>query len=547
MRGHRRSRWIAGTGVLVLALSACGSDEAAQDAGGGDSGEASGSVTVNGCDPENPFIPANTNETCGGNPLDQIFTGLVTYNPETAEPENAIAASVEPNEDNTVYTVTLNDGWTFHDGTPITAESFVNAWNFSAYGPNAYLNSYFFEPIEGYADVAGEDANGDEVITPDEASAEEMSGLEVVSETEFTITLESPASQFPIRLGYTAFSPLPESFFEDPDAFGESPVGSGPFKFVSFEPNRSLKITAFEDYQGDKPSVKDVEYKIYADLDAAYADLLAGNLDILEDIPTSALADATYQDDLGEGKFLNNAVGVIQTLTVPTYVEAYANPDLSRAISMAIDREAVIDVAFPGRIPATSYAAPVVNGYQEGACGEACEYDPEGAKELFDTIGFEGGLTLSYNADGDHKTWTEAACQSISDALGVECVATPVVDFATFRAAINAREATGLFRTGWQMDYPSIENFLVPLYATGASSNDNDYSNPEFDALLEEAAALTGEEAIAKYQEAEALLFEDLPSIPLWYGNLAAGWSDNVDSVAFTPFGIADLTGVTLA
>lgn len=547
MRGPRRSRWMAGAGVLALVLSACGSDEGDQGAGGTESGEASGSVTVNGCDPENPFIPANTNETCGGNPLDQMFTGLVTYNPETAEPENAIASSIEPNEDSTVFTVTLNEGWTFHDGTPITAASFVDAWNFSAYGPNAYLNSFFFEPIEGYADVTGEDANGDEIITPDETSAEEMSGLEVVSDTEFTITLESPGSQFPIRLGYTAFSPLPASFYDDPDAFGAKPVGSGPFEFVSFEPNRSIKMTAFADYQGEKPSVKDVEYKIYGDLDAAYADLLAGNLDILEDIPTSALADAIYQADLGEDKWVNMPIGAIQTISLPLYAEGYDNPDLGRAISMAIDREAVIEVAFPGRIPATSYASPVVNGYVEGACGEVCEYDPDAAKELFDTIGFQGPLTLTYNADGDHKTWTEATCQSISDALGVECVATPVVDFATFRAQVNDRAMTGLFRTGWQMDYPSIENFLVPLYATGASSNDNDYSNPEFDALLEDAAALEGEAAIEKYQEAEALLFEDLASIPLWYYNLAAGWSDNVDSVLFTPFGVADLTGVTLA
>ncbi len=547
MRGSRQTRWVAGAGVLALALSACGSGEGDEGGGGSDGGETSGSVTVNGCDPENPFIPANTNETCGGNPLDQVFTGLVTYNPETAEAENAIAASIEPNDDSTEFTVTLNEGWTFHDGTPITAASFVDAWNFSAYGPNAYLNSYFFEPIEGFADVQGEDANGDEIITPDEASAEEMSGLEVVSDTEFIVTLESPGSQFPIRLGYTAFSPLPESFFDAPEAFGDSPIGSGPFEFVSFEPNRSIKLTAFEDYQGRKPSVKDVEYKIYGDLDAAYADLLAGNLDILEDIPTSALADATYESDLGEGKFANMPIGVIQTISLPLYVEAYADPDLAKAISMAIDREAVIEVAFPGRIAATSFAAPVVNGYVQGACGSVCEFDPAGAKELFDSTGFEGPLTLSYNADGDHKTWTEAACQSISDALAVECVATPVVDFATFRSQINADEMTGLFRTGWQMDYPSIENFLVPLYATGASANDGGYSNPEFDALLEEAAALEGDEAVEKYQEAEALLFEDLPVIPLWYNNLAAGWSDNVDVVPFTPFGVADLTGVTLA
>ena len=73
---------------------------------------------------------------------------------------------------------------------------------------------------------------------------------------------------------------------------------------------------------------------------------------------------------------------------------------------------------------------------------------------------------------------------------------------------------TGLFRTGWQMDYPSIENFLVPLYKTGASSNDGGYSNPKFDALMDEGAALPGDQGIAKFQEGETILAQDMPVIP---------------------------------
>jgi oligopeptide transport system substrate-binding protein len=100
---------------------------------------------------------------------------------------------------------------------------------------------------------------------------------------------------------------------------------------------------------------------------------------------------------------------------------------------------------------------------------------------------------------------------------------------------------TGMFRTGWQMDYPHIENFLVPLYATGASANDGDYSNPEFDALLQQAAtAATNEEAIALYQQAEALLAEDLPAIPLWYQSTVTGFSDDVEEVKINPFSTVD-------
>ncbi len=157
---------------------------------------------------------------------------------------------------------------------------------------------------------------------------------------------------------------------------------------------------------------------------------------------------------------------------------------------------------------------------------------PAKAKALLEEAGgFKGDkITLSYNADAAHKEWTEATCNSIKQALGVECQATGVVDFATFRSQIHDRKMKGLFRTGWQMDYPSIENFLTPIYKTGASSNDGDYSNPQFDKLLVDAAAATDPaQANSTYQQAEAILAEDFPAIPLWYGKATVGWSDKVD------------------
>ncbi|HQV81932.1 MAG TPA: ABC transporter substrate-binding protein, partial [Ornithinibacter sp.] len=131
--------------------------------------------------------------------------------------------------------------------------------------------------------------------------------------------------------------------------------------------------------------------------------------------------------------------------------------------------------------------------------------------------------------------------------LGVECVATGVVDFATFRTEIGERKMKGLFRTGWQMDYPSIENFLSPIFATGSSSNDGDYSNAKFDTLLDEAAAETDAAASnAKYQEAEALLAADMPSIPMWYGKTTMGWSEKVTGVKITAFGTIDFSSVSM-
>jgi oligopeptide transport system substrate-binding protein len=552
MRVLARKGAVIGAVGFALVLSACGGDDDGDD-GDGDAGAEgpTGAVVIGSCQPQNPLIPANTNEVCGGDPQDAVYAKLVRYNPDTAAPENDMAESIE-SDDNITWTVTLKDGWTFHDGTPVTAESFVNAWNYSAYGPRAYLSSYFFEPIEGYAEVQGEDANGDATITEDEAPVTEMSGLEVVDDLTFTINLTSPQASFPQRLGYLAFAPLPEVFFEDPEAFGLAPIGNGPFSVVEYNENEDIQLTAYEGYAGDSsPQVQDVTFRIYTDENAEYNDLLADNVDVVTQLPPTALAGEQYKADLGD-RYIERETGVFASITFPpeSVDPSLANIDLRRAISRAIDRDLIVQNIFQGsRTPATGWVSPVVDGYLADQCGEWCTYDPEAAQQLLaDAGGYEGTLPLSYNADGPNAEWTEAACNSISNAIGIDCVATPVVDFATFRDQITNREMTGMFRTGWQMDYPAIENFLVPLYATGSSANDGDYSNPDFDAKLDEAASAASiEEANALYQEAEAMLAEDLPAIPLWYTNTVAGYSTNVDNVKINPFGTTDLVSITAA
>jgi len=547
MRARTGAKWAAGAVALSLALAACSSS----DDDGGSSGEGGGSASINSTEPENPLIPSNTNEVGGGNVIDGIFTGLVSLDPTTAEPTLAVAESID-SDDNQTWTITLNEGWTFHDGTPVTAQSFVDAWNWGAYGPNAQLNSYFYGPdgasIKGFDEVQGEDANGDELITPDEAPITEMSGLTVVDDTTFTVELDRPFVIFPSVIAYNAFYPLPEVFFDDPDAFGTSPVGNGAFTFEQWDNNQQIILSKNETWAGDDPAkVDEVVFRLYSDNDAAYADLLANNLDVLDNVPVSALADDAYQQDLGD-RWAEIVSGTISTVTLPLYVEEYNSPDLAKAISLATNREEITTQIYSGsRTPADGWVSPVVDGYVPGQCGEFCDYDPEKAKELFAASGFTGTLTLSYNADGDHKAWTEAMCNQVSQALEVDCIATPEPDFATLREKVNAEQMTGMFRTGWVFDYPSIENFLAPLYTTSGGANDGGYSNEQFDTLISEAgASATIEEANAKYQEAELLLAEDMPVIPMWYDRKIGGWSENVASLQFSPRDRVELTSIEL-
>jgi oligopeptide transport system substrate-binding protein len=515
------------------------------DSPAGGTGE--GKVTIAGCEPQNPLVPTNTNETCGGGVVDAMFTGLINYKAEDASQEMAVAESIEADAANKVYTIKIKADTKFHDGTPVTAKSFVDAWNYGAFGPNAQGNSYFFDPIKGFAEVQGEDADGDGKFEK-KPEAETMSGLKVVDDTTFTVELLEPSSSFPQRLGYTAFSPMPESFIKDPKAYEKAPVGNGPFKFVNFVSKANIDLTAFEDYNlPDKAKIKDLTFKVYANADSAYADLISNNIDIQETIPTSALQGDKYKDDLGE-RVTEKPIGTFASITFPEYIPALKNTALRKAISMAIDRDQVISNIFNNtRIKADGWVAPVVAGYKEGQCGEFCTFDAEKAKaQLKEAGGFDGTLTIGYNADGDHKDWIDAACNSIKNTLEIKCQSKAYVDFATLLKERAEKKMTGAYRTGWQMDYPAIENFLTPLYATGASANDSGYSNKEFDALVKKAATQEGDEALATYQQAEALLAKDMQVIPLWYGKLIAGHSENIETIKYTPFGTTDLASLTV-
>jgi oligopeptide transport system substrate-binding protein len=548
MRGTTRTvAFVAGISAVTL-LAACGGngDEGGDTPSADGGGKTGGAVTVAGCNPENPLVPSNTTETCGGNVLDAITSKLVHYNPETAAPENDIAEKIETT-DNQTFTITLQKGYKFHDGTEVKAKNFVDAWNYAAYGPNAQSSGYFMEPIEGFGDTQCGDAE-----CKTKPKADKLTGLAVKDDHTFTVKTSEKVSNLPVRLGYTAFAPLPDSFFADPKAYGEKPVGAGPFKFDSWTKNQEIKLSKFADYSGKFPGKLDsITFKIYQDEDATYNDVVSNNLDVTDSIPSSAMIDDKYKQELPD-RNASKAVGVIQTITfAPTKVDPnYADPKIRQAISMAIDRPTIIKQIFNNtRQPATGWVSPVVDGYKANQCGEWCTFDPAKAKAKLDEAGgFKGGkMTIAYNADASHKAWVEATCNSIKGALGVDCVATPVVDFATFRTQIGDRKMKGMFRTGWQMDYPSIENFLAPIFKTGASSNDGDYSNPEFDKLLTEAAAEQDASAAnSKYQAAEAILANDMPAIPMWYSTAQFGWSDKVTGVKISAFGTIDWTQLAL-
>ncbi|MFF7201598.1 ABC transporter substrate-binding protein [Streptomyces sp. NPDC008141] len=533
MRRATHVPWAACAMALALAATACG--------GGSDSGGsgADGIVSSSWGDPQNPLEPANTNEVQGGKVLDMLFRGLKRYDPKTGEAQNMIASKIDTT-DSVNFTITIKDGWNFSNGEKVTAQSFVDAWNYGANLKNNQKNAYFFGYIDGYAAVHPESGA---------PTAQTLSGLKVVSPTTFTVKLSQKFSTWPDTLGYAAFAPLPKAFFDDHDAWIAKPIGNGPYAVDSYAKGSKMAMRRWDGYKGpDKAQNGGVDLNVYTDNNTAYTDLTAGNLDLVDDVPASQLKNV--EADLG-GRYINTPAGIIQTLAFPYYDKAWNTPNGAKVrtgLSMAINREQITDTIFQKtRTPAKDWTSPVLGadgGFSETLCGKACEYNAAEAKKLVaEGGGIPGGqMKLTYNADtGSHKDWIDAVCNSINNALGNDraCVGNPVGTFADFRNQITQLKMRGPFRAGWQMDYPLIQNFLQPLYYTNASSNDGKWTNKEFDKLVDQANAETDvAKAVETFQQAEEVVRDQMAAIPLWYQNGSAGYSERISNVSLNPFSV---------
>jgi oligopeptide transport system substrate-binding protein len=540
----RRTRaalaWLApvAAGLLAVAsLAGCGGGVLSPDL-----------VVVNGGEPPNPLIPTSTDDSYGGRILDRLFAGLMSSD-ATGKVSAEVAQSVDTT-DNVNYRITLKPGWTFTDGSAVTAHSFVDAWNFGALSTNAQLEQIFFSPIEGFDAVADAGAGGARTTT--------MSGLQVVNDLEFTVRLKAPTIDFVLRLAFSPFYPLPDAAFRDMAAYGQHPIGNGPYKLAdgdAWEHNVKIDLRPNRAYHGNRmPRNKGLRFEFYANPDTAYADLLSGNLDLLDTIPSSALT--IYKRDLGSDAATGPAA-INQTLDTPLRLPHFGGEEgrLRRlALSAAINRPQICQQIFAGtRSPARDFTAASLPGFDPNIPGnDVLNFDPDRARRLWAQANaispWSGRYAIAYNADFGHRDWVDAVANSIKNVLGIDAIGAPQPTFAGFRTQVIDRTINSAFRAGWQGDYPSMIEFLAPKFATGSGSNDVGYSSRELDAALGAAEAAPNlQQADALANDAQRILLHDMPVVPLWYFTSAVGWSSEVKNIIVTWNGLPDYENIVKA
>ncbi|WP_371617741.1 ABC transporter substrate-binding protein [Streptomyces sp. NBC_00454] len=540
MRGAKSAKWVTGAIVVALAATACG--------GGGGKVAGKGDVDPNGIysvevgEPEKLLQPADTMESNGSIVMSGLFAPLVDYDAD-GKLVMINAESVET-KDSKTWTVKLKPGWTFHDGTKVTAESYVKAWNWGANINNKQGNASWFADIKGYEAVHPEAKDA-------KPTGDSLEGLKVVDENTFTIELANAVPYFSYKLGYQAFLPLPDSFFKDPAAAGEKPVGNGPYKFKSWEHKKQIELTRFDDYKGpNKAKNGGVVLKNYSTLETAYEDLKSGNVDVLRQVGPKDLP--VYRADLGD-RAVDQAYSAIQTLAIAYYADQWktpkvVDPKVIQGLSMAIDRDTITKTVLQGtREPATGWVAKGVLGYTPNATGDVTKFDPAKAKALI----AEGGgvpnneIFIQFNSDGGHKEWVEAVCNSITQATGVKCTGDAKPDFQADLQARKTQQVKSIYRSGWVLDYPVNANFISDLFRTGAGGNQGGFSNPALDAKIAAAdTAASLDESVKAYQAIEKDLVNYMPSIPLWYYKVNAGFSEKVSNVKYAQDGDPILEGV---
>ena len=459
-----------------------------------------------------------------------------------------VADSITSSDNATHYVIKLKSGWKFTDGTPVTAHSFVNAWNYTANSANKQASASFFSTIEGY----------DDLQKPDVDPKATLSGLTVVDDNTIDVKLSQPDSAFPVKAGSHAYMPLPESAFKDPKKFGQHPVSNGPYKFVSWQHNHSIEMVKNPDYKGNRVAKNDgLNFKIYTSPDSAYADLRGGNLDFTNTIPDTALT--SFQSDKSL-KAYNEPGGNTLTFTIPEWLEHFGQNEEGnlrrQAISMSIDRKTVAEKIFHGTAtPAVDFLAAPISAYSKELKGnEVLKYNPSKAKELWAKANaispWSGEFGIAYNADGTAKNWVEAICNYIKNTLDIDAKSIPMSTSDEFLSNVDSGKMTSAYRSGWGPDYPSADNYLVQLYdsssADGKGGNSGNYKNPEFDAMMDKAlSAPSTEEADKYYQQGEEILLQDLPAIPLWNQNATAASTSAISGVAFDYGGGPVFTALT--
>ena len=457
--------------------------------------------------------------------------GLTGYTPG-GELVPRAAVRWEVSEDGREYRFWLRSDARWSNGEPVTAQDFV--YSFRRLVDPATASSYSQSII---------DVKNAEAILAGEKTAEELA-VTAESELVLKVGLERPAPYFLALLTHPSMFPVHrESMEEFGEAFARpgNLVTNGAYTLLAWELGSLIELQRNEHYWDNASTALDrVRHHFIPEPAVELNRYRAGELHITNNVPPEAFTRMreTRPDELRVAPYLNVYYYGFN-LTKPPFRN---NPELRRALSMAIDREALTEsVTGRGETPAWSWVPPGVDNYSERRFSYSTMSDVEreaAAKLAYRRAGYGDGepleIEIRYNTSDTHQRIALAIQSMWRKVLGVEATLVNE-EFQVLLSNMRGKEVTQVFRSSWLGDYNDANTFLQVML-THAPSNLTGYSNEKFDALVAKASVQTDPDERRRYmQEAEGLLLADHPVIPIYFfvskhlvSPRVGGWGDNV-------------------
>jgi oligopeptide transport system substrate-binding protein len=540
---------VAILGVLTVVLVASGGgggDEGSSQSNGEQTGEPTpdlperveGELRLFGGDPIT-LDPACASDADSAAYIVEIFSGLVSFDKDlNIIPD--VAESIDTSPDGLVYTFHLRPSVEFHDASRrVVADDFKFSME-RALNPDTQstVGEVYLDDIVG----------ADEFIA---GQAEEVTGIKVIDDNTLEITIKEPIVYFLDKLTY------PTAYVVDRREVGEStcfegadwtqtPNGTGPFKMKEFVLGERIELEPNPRYYLDpKPSLQQVTF------------LLAGGSPLVMyendevDIAGVGVNDVERIRDPNEplnAEYRTGANMSTDYIGFNTEEPPFDDPEIRRAFAMATDRNLVAEtVLMDILLPAKGVLPPGIQGYDESF--EGVPFDPEAARAIIEEKGgaeLFRDVTLLTSGQGAAPSEALAAITALwQENLGVD-IAIEQEEFGIFLRDIDQGNFA-MFSLGWIADYPDPQNFLEIKLHSQSPDNETKYSNPEVDALLDQAKAETDEaERIRLYQEAEKLIIEDSPWIPLFHGQDSSLIKPYVKNYINAPFVIPRMRYVSI-
>ncbi len=440
----------------------------------------------------------------------ELFSGLVKLTGESDDPiAMDLAESYSVSNEGKTYKFVLKDDLKFSDGSPLTASDFKWSWERAALPETE-------SPIvdEFLGDIIGVQA----IIDGEATTAE---GIEVIDDHTLQVTIDAPKPYFIAKLTYPiAFVVNADNVTSGGENWTDDPVGTGPFVLKSYSIGERMILSKNPNYWGD-PAYLDEVHMLLA---GGSAMAMYENDEI--DITGIGLADLERVTD-PEEELSKDVVEVppsFSTSYIGFNVEEAPFDDVHfrRALNFAVDKQLVANAVFSDLVrPATGVIPPGFVGFNPDLEGLA--FDEEKAREELAKSKYADHetrprivITLP-GTGGSPSLTTEVVADMWRRTLEVD-VEIQQVEWATFLQDLH-RNRLQAFSLAWQADYPDPHTFVDVLFRTGSSINNTNYSNPEVDALLEQANIEADPvRRIKLYQEAEEMIVEDAAWLPLWWG-----------------------------